>query len=540
MMDSGGIMSSGRSGILRIGVLFCALVAWTTVAHAQVRSAFLDQPSEILQPRGLDDTRRYPLVVFLPYTGGDATAQARAFGVNPGFQTDYFVMLPPGRYQRGDYLPSFTRFVGWIEERVVTDIRAALRENPIDPNRIYVVGYSLGGDLSWALAVRNPDLIDGVVMAGTRASYPVSQAELAAFRDGQKRFSLIIGNRESSARHDGINRVRLQLEGAGVEVDYREYVGGHTIPPQSILRDALAFVSDGGAIPVATRPAAEQEQRDEPSRRAPAAEPVPDETPGRVPDRRPGQDDATATAAGELFRAFLNSRPSGFAALRWVPPAVASAAEETSPLDGIHQVQLRYEAFAGNLWLRGSTEYISDETTTDERLHRAFQTAAVGTRGIPSLSIGAGWTWASWFAVDDQNVFVLPRFMIMGHLLHGGGAAEITGVATASYRIPASFSPVYAADFLNAELRYRVEFVDLVTIELGGATFAQQSAPRAAAGDRLPLDWVVQWNLGMGVRLPTRLNWGLTYTAERRAEIATAYEDASYDHMLQIMVELLF
>jgi hypothetical protein len=129
--------------------------------------------------------------------------------------------------------------------------------------------------------------------------------------------------------------------------------------------------------------------------------------------------------------------------------------------------------------------------------------------------------------------------MVMGHLLHGGGAANVTGLATAGYRIPASFSPVHTPDILNAELRYRVEFVDLVTVELGAASFSQQSAPRAVAGGTLPLDWVVQWNVGMGVRLPTRLNWGLTYTAERRSDITVAYADAPYDHMLQVMVELL-
>ncbi|NBF39418.1 MAG: hypothetical protein GVY14_03285, partial [Spirochaetes bacterium] len=97
----------------------------------------------------------------------------------------------------------------------IFELDSVLENYSADPDRIYLGGYSLGGDLSWALSVRNPELFAGAVIAGSRTSYPVDTATLETLRSRGFRGSFLIGNRDSPARYDGINRSRNAFADTG-------------------------------------------------------------------------------------------------------------------------------------------------------------------------------------------------------------------------------------------------------------------------------------------------------------------------------------
>ena len=122
------------------------------------------------------------MFVVLPPTGLEAARVAQYLGLDPQRQEDFILILPAGRPTRDEYLPDFVTFVEWYEERVLAELDSVLENYSADPERVYLGGYSLGGDLSWALAVRNPERFAGAVVAGSRTSYPVDSATLETLR----------------------------------------------------------------------------------------------------------------------------------------------------------------------------------------------------------------------------------------------------------------------------------------------------------------------------------------------------------------------
>ena len=214
------------------------------VLHGQNRSGYFDKPGQIVLPENYDEAREYPLLILLPYTGGTAEEKARAFGFEPGDQEDAVLLLPKGRFNASDYLPDFLSFVDWFEERLYSDISEAVETYSIDPGRIYVGGYSLGGDVSWALSVRNPEDFAGAIIAGSRSSHPVRNDSVETLAASGFRAAFLIGDSDTPNRYNGLNYAHGLLEQGGVETFYREYQGGHELPPQDLSIEALEFISD--------------------------------------------------------------------------------------------------------------------------------------------------------------------------------------------------------------------------------------------------------------------------------------------------------
>jgi predicted esterase len=206
----------------------CILVAAAGSAHAQQRPTFLDEPGKVVLPHGYTSEERYALYVFLPYTGG-TSSEFYAKMASHIVGDEAIVLLPNGRPRSGDYLPDFMSFVRWYEERLLTDIASAANRYSIDRGRIVLVGHSLGGDLGWALSLRNPELFAGAVMAGTRASYPASGGVVRVLSERGFRGAFIVGENENYARATGIERAEATLREAGIETRFRTIPGGgHT------------------------------------------------------------------------------------------------------------------------------------------------------------------------------------------------------------------------------------------------------------------------------------------------------------------------
>jgi pimeloyl-ACP methyl ester carboxylesterase len=485
-----------------------------SVLSAQVRSAALDEPSLLYRPANFREGELYPLVVFLPYTGGAAQDQARAFGITPGRQRDFFVMLPPGRFQRADYLPDFNSFVGWVEDRVVSDIESVVSSYSVDPEQVVLAGYSLGGDLSWALTVRNPMLIRGAVMAGTRASQPAGNAELSTLSRRDARIAMVIGNRESDTRYEGINRARVRADSAGISVLYREYNGGHSIPPRSVLQEALRFTLSADAESIAEREASR----------------------GEVPPAD-YEDDRLEPGGTLIDWSFLFRPPAGFVEIRYLPPLVFSQGGDVA--SGLHRFDIDYQVNPVGIRISGSTGYASTLTTSGLRLAHIPQRIVVGVDGDASWRVGVTWSWYSFFEGSPETA-ASRRFALIGGTSHGGGTLPLAGVAAASVRAPLSLTAFRLLDVANLELSYELSIADSVIVDLGLASFAEQNQPAATLqelADRL--DHVVRWQVGLAVRYPTRLRWGLTYTGESRRRIIVS-GDSAVRHLVQLQLGYLF
>jgi predicted esterase len=219
-------------------LVVCLLACFASTARAQSRPAFFDTPSSVEVVGMVRPQERVPLLVLLPPTGGDA----RVVMPPPEVMGPYFVLVTPGVPQRSDYDASFARYLEWTEQRVLADIDRALAEHPINPDRIYLAGFSLGGDVAWGLLTRHPERFRGAVVMGSRAGATVRSGTLAMMNTRQMRLAFVMGTLDESQRRRGSQRAREAMERASVACRMLEFPGAHEMPPAELYAEALSFV----------------------------------------------------------------------------------------------------------------------------------------------------------------------------------------------------------------------------------------------------------------------------------------------------------
>ena len=125
-------------------------------------------------------------------------------------------------------------------------IDAALRRYPIDPTKLVVLGFSQGGVLAYALALREPARFAGLVAL---SSWLPAAAPLAS--GAADRLSALVHH---GARDELIDVARGResvehLRGWRIPVTYREFDMGHEITADS-LADLSAWLEDKILSPI--------------------------------------------------------------------------------------------------------------------------------------------------------------------------------------------------------------------------------------------------------------------------------------------------
>jgi len=96
----------------------------------------------------------------------------------------------------------------------------------VDPARIAVGGYSDGASYALSLGITNGDLFTHVLAFSPGFMVPARQR-------GSPRIFVSHGTHDGWLPIDRCSRrIVPQLERAGYEVRYREFVGGHVVPPE--------------------------------------------------------------------------------------------------------------------------------------------------------------------------------------------------------------------------------------------------------------------------------------------------------------------
>jgi len=463
-------------------MLLLGLASVAFGAHAEaLRPAYLDARAEVILPVGYRRSVDYPVFVVLPPTGTYASSIAARLGFDAERQRDFVLILPPGRPTRDEYGPDFPAFVAWYEERVLSDLSSVLQEYSTDPDRVYIGGYSLGGDLSWALSARNPDVFAGAVMAGTRASYPITPEALAALSSNRFRGAFLIGDREDPVRHRGINAARALYEAAGIDHRYAEYPGGHTMPPRETVRGMVGYVT-GMELPPPS-------------------------------DRLTGSTPSSRTPAGGLL-----TRPGGDLFSLRIPIPLELNRTGLTLLDE-REVLLRIEAPWSRFYLRTTADYTSSARSTGLRERRISQDAVVGY-GDPGgfFGVGLGWDWARWFAEGEalREIDVIAARADRDPWGIPGSRTDpnrIDSLLLVRYTIPhATDGGFVAAQLFNLHATYLLRIAERFEFDAAAGAYAVQNRPVDSQAD-LPvaLDHRLDWQLGLGIKLPSPLLWRISY-----------------------------
>jgi dienelactone hydrolase len=113
----------------------------------------------------------------------------------------------------------------------------------VDTSRVILTGFSMGGDLAWALSVRNSSRVKGAVVMGSRMSYRGPPGDVRDLVTRGLRISVVMGLGEDGARMAGARTGARLLETLGVPHTFTEVPAlAHSRPPAEVFREALAFV----------------------------------------------------------------------------------------------------------------------------------------------------------------------------------------------------------------------------------------------------------------------------------------------------------
>jgi dienelactone hydrolase len=260
----------------RAGAVWVATVAFgllfagchpTTGRVAPVGAA----SGEVVLPPDYDPARAYPVVEVLPATGSTAEALLQIYLVRVGLgrladrppaeqlaalapylfadagrdRRGVIVVLVRGRGSAEDYRTprEWEHTIARYERQVLADLRAVAAAYRVDASRQIVTGFSLGGDLSWAIALRNPRVIHGAVVMASRATYRPDDAGASAVRSSRVRFVLTMGDADQGQRQRLARAAAHTLDGWGVPNRIMMLHGvGHEPAPPDVFAQALAFV----------------------------------------------------------------------------------------------------------------------------------------------------------------------------------------------------------------------------------------------------------------------------------------------------------
>jgi phospholipase/carboxylesterase len=188
-------------------------------------------------PAGYRKEAPSPLVLLLHGAGEDARdglAQLRGQANEAGLillalgsrGSTWDLILNRGRY--GPDIAAIDRALGHAFSRCA-----------VDPAYVGVGGYSDGASYALSLGLANGDLFSGVLAFSPGFLAPTGQT-------GSPHVFMSHGTRDGWLPIDSCSRrIVPQLERAGYEVRYREFEGGHVVPPV-IAREAASWFAGQG------------------------------------------------------------------------------------------------------------------------------------------------------------------------------------------------------------------------------------------------------------------------------------------------------
>jgi poly(3-hydroxybutyrate) depolymerase len=202
------------------------------------RHYLLDTAGEIVPyhmyvPKSYNDSRAFPLIVALHGLGGTEDA----------FFENYDKAFPPLAEQHGYIVAAVLGYrvdgsYGWglgnppadpttrrtqdLSEQDVTHVLDLVRKNyKIDPNRIYLMGHSMGGIGTWKLAPKYPDIWAAI------APFSGSGAPATLERIKNIPEFVVHGDNDPTVNVQGSRTMVAKMKELGIEVKYVEVPGGN-------------------------------------------------------------------------------------------------------------------------------------------------------------------------------------------------------------------------------------------------------------------------------------------------------------------------
>jgi predicted esterase len=202
--------------------------------HGDIRRHYLFKeageimPYRVFVPSKYDGSKAFPLIVALHGLGG---SEASMFGQNyamldPAEKHGYIVVAPMGYRIDGFYGRTPDRRAQLSEKDVMNVLALVRKAYKIDPDRIYLMGHSMGGIGTWTLGAKHPEI--------WAALGPISGVADPKTVEAMRHIPEIVvhGDADTTVPVSGSRAMVEEMKRLGTEVKYIEVPGGsHTSVP---------------------------------------------------------------------------------------------------------------------------------------------------------------------------------------------------------------------------------------------------------------------------------------------------------------------
>jgi phospholipase/carboxylesterase len=189
-----------------------------------------DRDGLIYVPSGYKSGVPMPLVVMLHGAGGNSYSARTRYPLAD--ELGFIILAPDSRDERtwDELLGAF----GPDEEFIGASLRYVLKESSIDARRIALAGVSDGASYALSVGIGNGDIFSHLIAFSAAFVLP-SRVR------GKPRIFISHGTEDQVMPIDATGRdVVRRLKALGYDVTYREFKGGHTVPPE-ISREAFEW-----------------------------------------------------------------------------------------------------------------------------------------------------------------------------------------------------------------------------------------------------------------------------------------------------------
>jgi phospholipase/carboxylesterase len=185
-------------------------------------------------PESYSVERPAPLVVALHGAGGNAR-HGLAPLLDLADAANLILLAPDARSATWDVLRGgFGPDASFLDRA----LQQTFARYAVDPARIAIEGFSDGASYALSLGITNGDLFTHVIAFSPGFMAPAAQR-------GAPKIFISHGTEDPVLPIDPCSRrVTPQLERAGYDLRYREFKGGHTVPPE-VAREAVEWFTRG-------------------------------------------------------------------------------------------------------------------------------------------------------------------------------------------------------------------------------------------------------------------------------------------------------
>jgi phospholipase/carboxylesterase len=190
-----------------------------------------DRDGLLYVPRAIADPA--PLLVLLHGAGGRAPDLPPHFA-EAAEARGILLLAPESRGRTWDVIAGgYGPDVAFLDRA----LEAAFAASPVDPKRIAIGGFSDGASYALSLGLSNGDLFRDVLALSPGFAAPARQK-------GRPRVFVSHGVHDAVLPIDPCSRrIVMTLRAAGYDLDYREFDGGHVLPPEIVTAAVARFLA---------------------------------------------------------------------------------------------------------------------------------------------------------------------------------------------------------------------------------------------------------------------------------------------------------